>query len=106
MLGLPSRPITGSPRRRISNPIKRKVRFTPAGRALLAELLHHLRPETLRRMRLLGRPGTVLRCHRDLIKGRHAARPKPKRPGRPRAVRSIRAPVVRLAGENPGWGYR
>ena len=34
----------------------KKVRFTPADRALLAALLHRLRPETLRRMRLLVRP--------------------------------------------------
>lgn len=39
----------------------RKVRFTPPDRALLAALPHHLRPETLRRMRLLVRPDTVLR---------------------------------------------
>jgi putative transposase len=85
---------------------ERKVRFTPPDRALLAALLHHLRPETLRRMRLLVRPDTVLRWHRDLIRGRHAARSKPKRPGRPPTVRSIRALVLRLVRENPAWGYR
>jgi transposase InsO family protein len=47
----------------------RKVRFTRADRALLAALLHRLRPEALRRMRLLIRPDTVLRWHRDLIAG-------------------------------------
>lgn len=85
---------------------ERKVRFTPPDRALLAALLHHLRPETLRRMRLLVRADTVLRWHRDLIRGRHAARSKPKRPGRPPAVRSIRTLVLRLVRENPAWGYR
>jgi hypothetical protein len=85
---------------------ERKVRFTAAGRALLAALPHHLRPETLRRVRLLVGPDTVLRWHRDPITGRHAARSKPKRPGRPPAVRSIRTLVLRLVGENPAWGYR
>jgi putative transposase len=84
----------------------RKVRFTPADRALMAALLHRLRPGTLRRMRLLVRPDTVLRWHRDLIRARHAARSKPKRPGRPPTVRSIRALVLRLVRDNPGWGYR
>jgi hypothetical protein len=57
-----------------------KVWFTPPDRVLLAALLHRLRPETLRRMRLLVRPDTVLRWHRDLIKGRHASRSRPRRP--------------------------
>jgi putative transposase len=65
----------------------KKVQFTPADRALLAALLHRLRPEALRGVWLLVRPDTVLRWHRDLIKGRHAARSKPKRLGRPPTVR-------------------
>jgi transposase InsO family protein len=84
----------------------RRVRFTVADRALLAALLHRLRPAALWRMRLLVRPETVLRWHRDLIRGRHAARSKPRRSGRPPTVRSIRVLVLRLVRENPGWGYR
>jgi hypothetical protein len=60
----------------------------------------------LRWLRLLVRPDTVLRWHRDLVARRHAAGCRPKRPGRPRTVRSIRVPVLRLARENPSWGYR
>ncbi|WP_328921253.1 integrase core domain-containing protein [Streptomyces sp. NBC_00208] len=62
--------------------------------------------EVLRRVRLLVRPDTVLRWHRDLVARRHAARSRPKRSGRPRILRSIRALVLRLAQENPSWGYR
>ncbi len=57
----------------------------------------------LGRLRLLIRPDTVLRWHRDLLARRHAARSRPKSPGRPRTVRSIRQLVLRLAGENPSW---
>jgi putative transposase len=53
---------------------ERKVRFRPADRALLAALLHRLPMDVLRRLRLLVRPDTVLRWHRDLIARRHAAR--------------------------------
>jgi len=83
-----------------------KVRFTPSDRVFLAALLHRLSRQVLGRVRLLVRPDTVLRWHRDLIARRHAAGSTPKRPGRPPTVRSIRALVLRLARENPGWGYR
>jgi hypothetical protein len=36
------------------------------------------------RFRLLIQPETVLRWHRDLLARRHAARSRPRRPGRPR----------------------
>ena len=84
----------------------RKVRFTLADRALLAALLHRLPRDVLKRLRLVVRPDTVLRWHRDLAARRHASRSRPGRPGRPRTVRSVRGLVLRLARENPGWGYR
>src|ERR1022692_906446 len=81
-------------------------RFTQADRALLAALLHRLPRHVLKRLRLVVRPDTVLRWHRDLVARRHAQRSRPRRPGRPRTVRSIRVLVLRLVRENPGWGYR
>jgi putative transposase len=83
-----------------------RVRFTPADRAVMAALLHRLPRNALRTLRLLVRPDTVLRWHRDLLTRRHATVSKPKLPGRPRTVRSVRALVLRLAKENPSWGYR
>ncbi|MET7715461.1 integrase core domain-containing protein [Streptomyces sp. NPDC005407] len=85
---------------------KEKVRFTPGDRAFLAALLHRLPREVLRRLRLLVRPDTVLRWHRALLARRHAAASRPKRPGRPRTVCSIRVLVLRLAQENLCWGCR
>ena len=84
----------------------RKVRFTLADRALLAALLHRLPRDVLKRLHLVVRPDTVLRWHRDLAARRYARRSRPGRPGRPRTVRSVRGLVLRLARENPGWGYR
>jgi transposase InsO family protein len=83
-----------------------RPRFSPADRAFLAALLHRLPFKALRRLRLLVRPDTVLRWHRDLIARHHAIRSRPKRPGRPRTIRSIRLLVLRLARENPTRGYR
>jgi putative transposase len=84
----------------------RKVRFAAADRAFLAALLHRLPRNVLHQIRLLVRPETVLRCHRDLIAAHHARISRPKRVGRPRTVRSIRLLVLRLARENNSWGYR
>ena len=83
-----------------------RPRFEPADRALLAALLTPLPCETLRRLRLVVRPDTVLRWHRNLSRRRHAERSRRKRPGRPRTVASIRRLVLRLVHENPAWGYR
>jgi transposase InsO family protein len=85
---------------------KTRPRFLPSDRAFLAALLLRLPRDVLGRFRLLVRPETVLRWHRDLLARRHAARSRPKSPGRPRTVRSIRLLVLRLARENPSWGYR
>ncbi len=83
-----------------------QVRFAPADRAWLAALLHRLPRRVLRGIRLLVRPETVLRWHRDLIARGHARVSRPKRVGRPPTVRSIRLLVLRLARENSSWGYR
>jgi len=83
-----------------------RPRLLPGDRALLAALLHRLPRGVLGRFRLLVRPDTVLRWHRDLVARRYPARSRPRRPGRPRTVRSVRLLVLRLARENPSWGYR
>ena len=57
-------------------------------------------------MRLLVTPDTILRWHRDLVRRRWAARSRRGRTGRPATGRNIRALVLRLARENPEWGYR
>ena len=50
------------------------------------------------------RPATLLRWHRQLVKGRWTY---PHRgPGRPPFDRRLQALVLRLARENPPWGYR
>jgi transposase len=60
----------------------------------------------LRQLHLIVSPDTVLRWHRDLLHRHHAMASRPKRPGRPPTVRSIKRLVLRLANENASWGYR
>lgn len=83
-----------------------RPRFRPEDRAFLAALLSGLPRRTLRQLRLLVSPDTVLRWHRDLIRRRHARASARRRPGCPRTVASVRRLVLRLARENPSWGYR
>ena len=77
-----------------------------ADRALLAILLGAIPKARRQGLRLLVTPDTMLRWHRDIARRRWAARSMRGRTGRPPTRRNIRALVLRLARENPGWGYR
>jgi homeodomain-containing protein len=72
-----------------------------ADRAVLAALAGLL-PAALRGGRLVT-PGTLLAWHRRLIARKWTCR---RRPGRPGTSKEIRDLVLRLARENPRWGYR
>src|SRR5712672_3506191 len=84
----------------------RRPKLNWADRALLATLLSVMPKARRHGLRLLVTPDTILRWHRDIVRRRWAARSKRGKTGRPATRRNIRALVLRLARENPGWGYR
>jgi hypothetical protein len=53
---------------------------------------------------LLFTPETVLRWHRELVRHKWTFQPRPAA-GRPRIAVDFEALMVRLARENPRWGY-
>jgi putative transposase len=80
----------------------RRSRIEPADRALLATLSRALpRPAWAA---FSVRPETVLRWHRRLV-ARRWTYPHTK-PGRPPLERPRRELILRLARENPHWGYQ
>lgn len=86
-------------RRQVKTP-----RLSWAERAVLAALARLLPSSRLRQLRLIISPRTLLRWHADLVRRwwacpSHAA-------GRPRTARVVRALVLEMARDNPGWGYR
>jgi putative transposase len=84
----------------------RKPRLTWADRGLIAALTSVIPRPRQAGLRLLVTPDTILRWHRDLLRRRWAAKCRAGRSGRPATRRDIRRLVLRLAGENPAWGYR
>jgi transposase len=77
-----------------------------ADRALLATPLAVIPKARRHGLRLLVTPDTVLRWHRNIVRRRWASRSKRGRTGRPATRWTIRTLILRLARENPGWGYR
>ncbi len=84
----------------------RRPRLDWADRALIASLLAVIPKARRHGLRLLVSPDTILRWYRDIVGRRWAARSIRGKTGRPATCRNIRALVLRLVRENPGWGYR
>ena len=82
----------------------RGLRFTDAERALLARKAHELGRRALLELGTIVTPDTLLRWHRQLIARKFDYSHK-RRPGRPRTMRVITELIVRMALENPRWGY-
>jgi putative transposase len=85
-------------RREIARP-----RLEPADRALLAAFSRALPREVWRSF--LSRPATLLRWHQQLVRRRRSYRGRTSQ-GRPPIAGELRQLILRLATENPTWGYR
>src|SRR5689334_10186405 len=79
-----------------------RLRLNWSDRAVIAALTRVLPPR--RRRGFLITPATILRWHRQLVRRRWTT--PHTRPGRPAIPAGVRGLILRLAAENPHWGYR
>jgi putative transposase len=82
-----------------------RPQFTDTDRAILAVLASAMERARQRTAFLIVRPETVLRWHRRLVAS-HWTQPPTAQPGRPPIDAELRRLTIRLARENPTWGYR
>lgn len=82
----------------------RRIRFSNDQRRRLAAKAKALGREGLKEIAGLVTPDTLLRWYKKLIAQKYDGS-QHRSPGRPRAPETIRELVVRIARENPGWGY-
>jgi putative transposase len=82
----------------------RRLRFTDAERCRLARKAHALGRKVLNELQTLVTPDTLLRWYRELVafKWNYSYR---RDPGRPRVMKTIVNLILRVALENPSWGY-
>jgi hypothetical protein len=79
----------------------KRPKYTAADRALLAAVSRLLPPE--RWSSFAVSPQTLRRWHRALLQGKR--RRRGRRPGRPPLAAETRSLILRMARENPRWGY-
>jgi transposase InsO family protein len=81
----------------------RRLRLTNDQRRRLAARGRRLGRRVLGQVATIVTPDTILRWHRRLIALKWTF--TPTRPGRPGIMREISSLILRMATENPGWGY-
>jgi transposase InsO family protein len=80
----------------------RRLRLTDDDRRRLAARAYRVGRAALREIAMIATPDTLLRWHRQLIARKWTYA---RKPGRRSVLLEIRRLVVRMATENPTWGY-
>jgi hypothetical protein len=82
----------------------RRIRFTDVERRRLARKAQLLGRKVLKELETLVTPDTLLRWYRELIASKWNYSDR-RGSGRPRVVTAIADLIVKMAIENPSWGY-
>src|SRR2546422_1263746 len=81
----------------------RRLRLTDDQRRRLAAKGQRLGRRVLRQVATIVTPDTIVRWHRRLIAGKWTF--ERKGPGRPGIMKEVSSLILRMATENPAWGY-
>ena len=82
----------------------KRIRFTDAERALLARKAKAVGRKTLLELDTIVSPDTLMRWHRRLVAQKWDFS-KQRGPGRHGIMGEISRLIVRMAHDNPSWGY-
>src|SRR5208283_2605699 len=85
--------------------IEGRLHITDAERATLAEIGHRLGRKSLEDIAVSAKPDTILGWYRKLIANKFDGTKARRTHGRPRIDEEMENLVVRMAKENPSWGY-
>jgi hypothetical protein len=85
--------------------IKGRLLLSDAEKATLAEIAHRLGRKALEELSAVAKPDTLLAWYRRRIANKFDGSKFRKSWGRPRVDEETERLVVRMANENPGWGY-
>jgi putative transposase len=85
--------------------IKARLRLSDAERITLAEIGHRLGRQALEEVAAAAKPDTILGWYRKLIVNKFDGSKARRTHGRPRINEEMESLVVRMAKENPSWGY-
>ena len=85
--------------------IKGRLHLSDAERGTLAEIGHRLGRKSLEDIAVSAKPDTILGWYRKLIANKFDGSQMRRTHGRPRMDEEMENLVVRMAKENPTWGY-
>jgi putative transposase len=85
--------------------VKGRLHFSDAERTTLAEIGHRLGRKSLEDIAIAENPVTILGWYRKLIANKFDGSKARQTHGRPRIDKEMEKLVVKMAKENPSWGY-
>ncbi|MBA3913729.1 MAG: IS3 family transposase [Acidobacteriales bacterium] len=85
--------------------IKGRLQLSDGEKHTLAEIAHRLGRKALAEVAVVARPDTILGWFRKLVARKFDGSQFRQSVGRPRIEKTIEDLIVRIAQENPSWGY-